>query len=143
MIMPLVAGGLVSCDSSGVYDCGPQVVSFSVHGHTYAPGGCAGQYRDLGWVTVQAGSTFTAQVPQKGYPLPDSSDGAVVRAVSRDGRHERFRAVAPGAATLTVLSGSCYRAPVVKPTRGVAPTPLLHPPPARCTLLRVHVTPAR
>jgi hypothetical protein len=145
LLVPWVIGGLTSCGPmrTGDYNCGPQVVSFSVHGHTYEPGGCAAQYRDLGWVTVKAGSAFTAQVPEKGYPLPDSSDSAVVRSVSRSDRHERFRAIAPGVTTLTVLSGACYRAPVVQATRGVAPTPLSHPPLARCTLLRVHVTAPR
>ncbi|WP_460345798.1 hypothetical protein [Actinoallomurus acanthiterrae] len=94
-------------------------------------------------MTVEVGSTFTAHVPEKGYPLPISADTAVVTVVARGGREERFRAVAAGSTTLDVLSGSCYRAPIVRPSRGIAPTPLRYPPAARCSILSVHVSAAR
>jgi hypothetical protein len=37
-------------------------------------------------VTVKAGSTFTARVPEKGYPMPVSADDSVVTTVSRSAR---------------------------------------------------------
>jgi hypothetical protein len=97
----------------------------------------------LGSVTVKPGSTFTARVPQKGHPLPISADDSIVTTVSRSGREEKFRAIAPGSTTIDVWSALCYREPVVKPTRGIAPTPLQHPPVARCWLLEVRVTGTR
>ncbi|GLY85461.1 hypothetical protein Airi02_033900 [Actinoallomurus iriomotensis] len=70
--------------------------------HTYVGAGCAAQYVWLGSVSVTAGSTFTAQVPERGYPLPISADDSVVTVVSRSGRKETFHAVAPGTTMIDV-----------------------------------------
>ena len=140
----LALGASTACGArSGNSNCGPPLVSLQVNDHTYAPGGCGGSYGWLGSVTVKPGSTFTARVPEKGYPLPVPADASVVTAVPGSGREERFRAIAPGSTTIDVWSALCYRAPVEKSTRGIAPTPLPHPPVARCPLLQVRVTGTR
>jgi hypothetical protein len=146
LVLPvsLAVGASTACGArSGNSHCGPPLVSLQVKDHTYASRGCGGSYGWLGSVTVELGSTFTARVPETGDPLPVSADDSVVETVSRSGREERFRAIAPGSTTIDVWSVLCYRAPVVKSTRGIAPTPLQHPPVARCSLLQVRVTDTR
>jgi hypothetical protein len=140
--MSMAAGSLLGCDSgTGVRHCEAPLVTFGIHDRTYG-GGCAAQYTDLGPVSVKPGDTFTARVPEKDYPLPVTGDSAVVRLLSKNSRSEKFRAVAPGTVTLSVLSGHCYRAPATKAGHGAtSPLPTIFPK-VWCTVLTVHVSPA-
>ncbi|GAB3969998.1 hypothetical protein GCM10029978_042470 [Actinoallomurus acanthiterrae] len=97
----------------GASSCSPPMLTLKIGSSTRQLGSCAGQYQDLGSTTLKPGGTITADIPRSrrlgALALPQSSAPAVVAIVSRtpDGRHERFRAMAPGAAVLLVRTPFC------------------------------------
>jgi hypothetical protein len=142
IVAVVLASSLCACDvaSPRVTSCGPPLLVLHIGSSSRPDGSCAGQYGDLGWVRLKVGDTITADIPRGSgsVALPQSDAPAIVTALSRsaNGRHERFRAVAPGAATLVVRTPFCSPPNVV-----TTPTPssMSAAPRVLCRVLHINV----
>jgi hypothetical protein len=128
----------------GASSCAPPMLTIEVGSSSREAGSCPGVYRDLGTVRVKVGAVITAKAhtPDGGPPvLPESTDAAVVAAVSRsaNGYHEKLKARAAGTTTLIVRTPLCPPQNfVTTPSPRVVGSKTESGP---CRIMRIDVTP--